>query len=208
MINEYYTPKAVILANGEYPTHPLPLQMLEEAKFVACCDGAANEYISRGYTPDVIIGDGDSLSPEYKERFSPIIHQIADQETNDQTKAVHFLQEKGFRKIAIVGATGKREDHTLGNISLLMEYMKEGMEVRIVTDYGVFMPINGTQTFESHPGQQISIINFGAKELKGEGLVYPLSDFTNWPQGTLNEATANEFTIHCTGEYLIFLASL
>ncbi|MDE6822569.1 thiamine diphosphokinase [Bacteroides acidifaciens] len=208
MINEYYTPKAVILANGEYPTHPLPLQMLEEAKFVACCDGAANEYISRGYTPDVIIGDGDSLSPEYKERFSPIIHQIADQETNDQTKAVHFLQEKGFRKIAIVGATGKREDHTLGNISLLMEYMKEGMEVRIVTDYGVFMPINGTQTFESHPGQQISIINFGAKELKGEGLVYPLSDFTNWWQGTLNEATANEFTIHCTGEYLIFLASL
>ncbi len=208
MINEDYMPEAVILANGEYPTHPLPLQMLEEAKFVACCDGAANEYISRGYTPDVIIGDGDSLSPEYKERFSPIIHQIADQETNDQTKAVHFLQEKGFRKIAIVGATGKREDHTLGNISLLMEYMKEGMEVRIVTDYGVFMPINGTQTFESHPGQQISIINFGAKELKGEGLVYPLSDFTNWWQGTLNEATANEFTIHCTGEYLIFLASL
>lgn len=206
MINEHYTPEAVILANGEYPTHPLPLQMLEEAKFVACCDGAANEYISRGYTPDVIIGDGDSLSPEYKERFSSIVHQIADQETNDQTKAVHFLQEKGFRKVAIVGATGKREDHTLGNISLLMEYMREGMEVRIVTDYGVFMPVNGTQTFESHPGQQISIINFGAKELKGEGLVYPLSDFTNWWQGTLNEAISNKFTIHCTGEYLIFLA--
>lgn len=208
MINEHYTPEAVILANGEYPTHPLPLRMLEEAKFVACCDGAANEYISRGYTPDVIIGDGDSLSPEYKERFSPIIHQIADQETNDQTKAVHFLQEKGFRKIAIVGATGKREDHTLGNISLLMEYMREGMEVRIVTDYGVFMPVNGTQTFESHPGQQISIINFGAKELKGEGLVYPLSDFTNWWQGTLNEATNDRFTIQCTGEYLVFLTSM
>ena len=67
MINEHYTPEAVILANGEYPTHPLPLRMLEEAKFVVCCDGAANEYISRGHTPDVIIGDGDSLSPEYKE---------------------------------------------------------------------------------------------------------------------------------------------
>ncbi len=178
---------------------------MKEAKFVACCDGAANEYISRGHTPDVIIGDGDSLLPEYKELFSPIVHQISDQETNDQTKAVHFLQKKGFRKIAIVGATGKREDHTLGNISLLMDYMREGMEVRTVTDYGVFMPANGTQTFKSHPGQQISIINFGAKGLQGEGLVYPLSDFTNWWQGTLNEATADEFTIHCTGEYLIFL---
>lgn len=206
MINEQYTPEAVILANGEYPTHPLPLRMLEEAKFVVCCDGAANEYISRGHTPDVIIGDGDSLSPEYKELFAPIIHRIADQETNDQTKAVLFLQKKGYRKIAIVGATGKREDHTLGNISLLVEYMRSGMEVRTVTDYGTFIPVSDTQSFASHPGQQVSIINFGAEGLKGEGLFYPLSDFSNWWQGTLNEATADEFTIHCTGEYLVFLA--
>ena len=41
MINEHYIPEAVILANGEYPTHPLPLRMLEEAKFVVCCDGVS-----------------------------------------------------------------------------------------------------------------------------------------------------------------------
>ena len=208
MISEHYTPEAVILANGEYPTHVLPLKILEEAKFVICCDGAANEYILRGHTPDIIIGDGDSLSPENKTRFSDIIHHIADQETNDQTKAVHFLQEKGYREIAIVGATGKREDHTLGNISLLLDYMKNGTKVRTITDYGVFIPASDTQTFASHPGQQISIINFGAKGLKGEGLVYPLSDFTNWWQGTLNEATSDKFTIHCTGEYLVFLTSM
>ena len=174
------------------------------SSFVAT--GPANEYISRGHTPDVIIGDGDSLLPEYKKRFSSIILQISDQETNDQTKAVHYLQSKGIRKIAIVGATGKREDHTLGNISLLMEYMRSGMEVRTVTDYGTFIPVSDTQSFASHPGQQVSIINFGAEGLKGEGLFYPLSDFSNWWQGTLNEATADEFTIHCTGEYLVFLA--
>ena len=206
MINEHYIPEAVILANGEYPAHELPLRLLAEAQFVVCCDGAAKEYISRGHTPDVIIGDGDSLLPEYKKRFSSIILQISDQETNDQTKAVHYLQSKGIRKIAIVGATGKREDHTLGNISLLMEYMKSGMEVRTVTDYGTFIPVSDTQSFASHPGQQVSIINFGAEGLKGEGLFYPLSDFSNWWQGTLNEATADEFTIHCTGEYLVFLA--
>ena len=206
MINEHYIPEAVILANGEYPAHELPLRLLAEAQFVVCFDGAANEYISRGHTPDVIIGDGDSLLPEYKKRFSSIILQISDQETNDQTKAVHYLQSKGIRKIAIVGATGKREDHTLGNISLLMEYMKSGMEVRTVTDYGTFIPVSDTQSFASHPGQQVSIINFGAEGLKGEGLFYPLSDFSNWWQGTLNEATADEFTIHCTGEYLVFLA--
>lgn len=205
MINEHFTPDAVILANGEYPTHELPLRILSESAFVVCCDGAANEYIARGHTPDVIIGDGDSLSPDNKMRFAPIMLQIADQETNDQTKAVQYLQSKGYRKIAIVGATGKREDHTLGNISLLIDYMKSGIEVRTFTDYGVFIPVKDSQTFASHAGQQVSILNFGAKGLKGEGLVYPLSDFSNWWQGTLNEATSNEFTIHCTGDYLVFL---
>ena len=202
---EHYTPEAVILANGEYPSHPLPLQMLENAEFVVCCDGAANEYILRGHTPDVIIGDGDSLSPEYKELFSPIVHQIADQETNDQTKAVHFLQKKGFRRIAIVGATGKREDHTLGNISLLIDYMRAGANVRTFTDYSVFIPCRHTHTFSCQPGKQVSIINFGAHGLRGEGLVYPLSDFTNWWQGTLNECTGTEFTIHAEGEYLVVI---
>lgn len=205
MINQAYTPEAVILANGEYPSLPLPLQLLEEARYVVCCDGAANEYIARGRTPDVIIGDGDSLSPENRVKYADLIQHIPDQETNDQTKAVHYLQKKGVRNIAIVGATGKREDHTLGNISLLIDYMRSGIEVRMFTDYGVFIPIQHTQTFASQVGQQVSIFNFNAKGLRGEGLFYPLSDFNNWWQGTLNEATANEFTIHCTGDYLIFL---
>lgn len=205
MINQAYIPEAVILANGEYPSLPLPLQLLEEARYVVCCDGAANEYIARGRTPDVIIGDGDSLSPENRVKYANLIQHIPDQETNDQTKAVHYLQKKGVRNIAIVGATGKREDHTLGNISLLIDYMRSGIEVRMFTDYGVFIPIQHTQTFASQVGQQVSIFNFNAKGLRGEGLFYPLSDFNNWWQGTLNEATANEFTIHCTGDYLIFL---
>ena len=205
MIQKLYMPEAVVLANGEFPTHPLPLQLLTSSKFVICCDGAANEYIARGYTPNVIIGDGDSLSTENKKKYAHLVMHISDQETNDQTKAVQFLQNRGIRKIAIVGATGKREDHTLGNISLLMDYMKSGIEVRTITDYGVFIPIHDTQSFESHAGQQISIINFDAKGLRGEGLVYPLSDFTNWWQGTLNEAIAEQFTIHCKENYLLFL---
>lgn len=208
MMQENYIPEAVILANGEYPTHPLPLRTLAEASFVVCCDGAANEYISRGHTPDIIIGDGDSLSPENKERFADIIRHNPDQETNDQTKAVQYLQQKGYKRIAIIGATGKREDHTLGNISLLIDYMNDGMKVRTITDYGVFIPCRNTQTFASTPGQQVSILNFGAKGLQGEELVYPLSDFTNWWQGTLNEATGNRFSIQCTGDYLVFLAYL
>lgn len=197
--------EAVVLANGEYPTNPLPLQILAEAPYVICCDGGADEYIRQGHVPDAIIGDGDSLSDENLRKYAHLLHRITEQDTNDQTKAVNYLLSQGKRHIAIVGATGKREDHTLGNISLLIDYMRAGAIVRTYTDYGVFIPCRDTQIFPCQPGQQVSIINFTAHGLHGKGLAFPLSDFTNWWQGTLNECTGKEFTIEATGEYLIMI---
>lgn len=102
-----------------------------------------------------------------------------------------------------MGATGKREDHTLGNISLLADYMDQA-EVRMLTDYGMFTPIEEDSVFESFPAQQVSVFNIGATELSADGLVYPLSVFTNWWQGTLNEAVGNRFIIHVRGKVLVF----
>ncbi len=194
----YGEPEAVILANGDYPTQTIPSQILANPTDVVCCDGGADTYIAQGHVPNIIIGDGDSLSEENRRKYSHILHHISDQETNDQTKAVNFLMEQGKKNIVIVGATGKREDHTLGNISLLIDYMRAGANVRTFTDYCVFIPCR-------HTGKQVSIINFGAHGLRGEGLVYPLSDFTNWWQGTLNECTGTEFTVHAEGEYLVVI---
>lgn len=196
---------AIILANGDYPSADVPVQLLKEAPYVVCCDGGANEYIEKGYTPDIIIGDGDSLSEENRRLYADLIHHNPDQETNDQTKAIQFLLSQGKKRIAIVGATGKREDHTIGNISLLMEYMRMGVEVCMYTDYGVFVPCKDTCVFECRPGQQVSIFNFTAKGLKSKGLAYPIYDFTSWWQGTLNRCTDASFTIEAEGEYLVFL---
>lgn len=197
--------EAVVLADGEYPRAPQPLQILEEAPYVVCCDGAANEYIRNGHIPDLIIGDGDSISEGNRRKYGHLLRCISDQETNDQTKAVCYLLSQGKRRIAILGATGKREDHTLGNISLLMDYMRAGAEVRTYTDYGIFIPCRNTSFFACQPGQQVSIINFTACNLHGIGLEYPLRNFTNWWQGTLNECSGTEFTIEADGEYLVFL---
>ena len=204
-MNDSHQIEAVILANGDYPSNEKPLQILEEAPFVVCCDGGANEYIAKGHLPNIIIGDGDSLSEENRLKHASLLHHIPDQETNDQTKAVQYLLAQGKRKIAIVGATGKREDHTIGNVSLLMEYMRMGAVVRSYTDYGVFIPCKNTCTFNCRIGQQVSIFNFTAKNLQSEGLAYPIYDFTSWWQGTLNECTDTSFTIKAEGEYLLFI---
>lgn len=197
--------EAVVLANGEYPVHPLPSEVLAKAPYVVCCDGAADEYIRRGNIPDAIIGDGDSLTKENMLRYGHLLHRISDQDTNDQTKAVNFLLAQGKQRIAIVGATGKREDHTLGNISLLIDYMRVGADVCTYTDYSAIIPCRDACSFPCRPGQQVSIINFTACNLHAERLVYPLSDFTNWWQGTLNECTGIEFTIEAKGEYLVII---
>ncbi len=196
---------AVVLANGDYPVAEAPLKILREAEFVACCDGAANEYILRGGVPDVIVGDGDSLSEENRLRYGHLLHKIAEQDYNDLTKTVTYLASIGKRCIAIVGATGKREDHTLGNISLLMTYAQQDLTVRMFTDYGVFVPCCGTASFDCRKGQQVSIINFGALNFSAVNLRYPLYEFTNWWQGTLNECTSSSFTISAEGQYLVFL---
>ena len=194
--------KAVVLANGDYPTHEIPLRILEDAEMVVCCDGAANEFIQRGGIPSVIIGDGDSLDP----RHLLLLHQVEEQVDNDLTKAVHYLKEQGIMEIDILGATGKREDHTLGNISLLIEYLKEGIEVRMFTNEGVFIPCLDHADIEGlEIGQPVSIFNFGASGFQADGLRYPIYDFTNWWQGTLNEATNEKVSIRAKGYFMVYL---
>ena len=203
MKNKVYD--AVIVAGGEHPTAPQPLEALQSAPFVVCCDGAADRYIATGGVPDAIVGDGDSISAANRKNYAHLLHVISEQETNDQTKAVRFLMEHGKRSIAIVGATGRREDHTIGNISLLIEYARAGCDVRSFTDHGVFIPCNGTTTHKCRKGQQVSIFSITAKDLSAKGLLYPIYDFNNWWQGTLNECTGDEFTINANGEYLLFI---
>lgn len=196
---------AVIVANGDYPATPQPLQILEQAPYVACCDGAANEYLRHGNIPNVIIGDGDSLTETNRQQYQYLLHRITEQETNDLTKTVTYVANiVGKQRIAIVGATGKREDHTIGNISLLIEYLRRGWQVCMYTDYGMFIPCRDTVSYPCKIGQQLSIINFTASQLQGEGLRYPLYDFNNWWQGTLNECTETLVTIHAKGEYLLY----
>ena len=196
---------AVILADGEFPTADIPLQILREAKFLCCCDGAAAKAIAQGFMPDAIVGDGDSLTPEFKTRHAAIIHLESEQEDNDLTKATRFCIAKGFRHIAYLAATGKREDHTIGNIFLLPRYVLQfGITPEIYTDHGWFSVINGTTELPSFPGQQVSIFNISGKKVEGEGFTWPPYTYNELWQGTLNEAKSNRILLKTDGIMIVF----
>jgi len=199
--------ETVILANGAFPTSPLALSILNNCEYLVCCDGATNNLRGTTKTPDAIVGDCDSLSEENRKRYAKIIHRIAEQETNDLTKAVHFCLQQDRKNITILGATGKREDHTIANISLLCEYMYEA-NVQLITDYGIFTGIDYNSLFESRKGQQVSLFCIDQCTVTSYNLLYPIENriFSNWWQATLNEATEDEFEIETNGRMVVYRA--
>ena len=196
---------AIILANGDFPSHPYPLAILQAATFRVCCDGAAVALLDAGLEPDMIVGDLDSLPDAIRKQHAGRITYAPDQETNDLTKAVHACREKGCQSITILGATGKREDHTLGNIGLLARYAAKG-SIKMVTDHGIFTVVQNSGTIDTTPGQQVSFFN----TTKGipitvTNVKYPLNNLLLdelW-QGTLNEATGNSLTVTAPGATVI-----
>ena len=188
---------AVIVANGLFPTHAIPLAILHHAKHVVACDGA----ICHVPQAETVIGDGDSVPEVFRHKLI----RVDEQEDNDLTKATRYCISQGWQRMAYLGATGKREDHTLGNISLLMRYYRDfAVQGIMFTDYGFFTPMSGDHTFESIPGQQVSIFNFDCTRITSEGLRWNSYAYEQWWQGTLNEATGNTFTLRADGYYMVY----
>ena len=198
----------IIIADGTFPTHAIPLSYIRNAVKIICCDGSADNTVLAGFTPDAIVGDMDSLSIELANRFADRLYPDDGQETNDLTKSVDWCIESGLKNIVIVGATGKREDHTIGNISLLAEYIKD-VDVIMVTDTGLFMPLLKSTSIDSFKGQQVSLFAIDPEtEITTHGLKYPLNKtkIRNWWFATLNEAIGDAFSIEfSSGRVIVYL---
>ena len=201
------------MGNGHFPKKEYPLYLLESADYVICCDGAIDTYL-RHFSgrnlrrPDVVVGDMDSLSKKTAERFRDIAVKIDEQETNDQSKAFHYILEHfpDVDTIHILGATGKREDHTIGNLSLLMEYAREmrrqdcgrTVSVDIVSDWSTAFAITDSCTLDVGEGRSVSIIcPDNSLNIKSEGLIWPTGNvvFDNLWQATLNRASADRISL-------------
>ena len=192
---------AVIVANGQFPTHTIPLAILHNAKHIVACDGAIVPLHLEGLEEACIIGDGDSVPEAFRNKLI----RIDEQDDNDLTKATRYCVENGWKRIAYLSCTGKREDHTLGNISLLMRYYRDmSIDGTMFTDHGFFTPAYGNRTFPSMKGQQVSLFNFGSHQLASTGLRWDAYNFQEWWQGTLNEALSEEFAITADGYYLVY----
>lgn len=194
----------VIICDGSFPKSEYPQYIIRTADFIVCCDGALSKFLKHSRKifgaerlPDLVIGDMDTLSAAMQKKHAGLIIREDEQEHNDQTKAVRWVLNniEGIGSIHILGATGGRADHTIGNLSLLMEYTRMfklgDIIIETVTDEGTIFPINDTIELECGAGREISIFSpDNSLRIKSDGLEYRTDDvvFDNWWKATLNKA--------------------
>lgn len=204
--------RIVIIADGVFPKTEYPRYLIRTADFIICCDGALQKFLRNSLSifgeerlPDLVIGDMDTLPSSYRKRYADIIVTVDEQDHNDQTKAFRWVMENldGVEEILILGATGKREDHTIGNISLLMEYARtfdleqKDIHVEMVSDSSTIFAVTDSTDIECGEGRSVSVFSpDNSLKIKSDGLEWPLDDvvFDNWWKATLNRATKD--TVH------------
>ena len=194
----------IILADGDFPSHLISLGKLQDAQTIICCDGSVNNLVKNKMEPHYILGDMDSIDDNLKNKYRDKIIELPGQDENDLRKAIVWVESHGAKKAAILGATGKRDDHTLANIFTLLQYPSQ-LEMTIYTDHGIFSVAENKKTFDSFTGQQISLFATDKSiEITSNNLKYNFTNNTisTLYNGTLNESISDFFKIQ---DYIILI---
>jgi thiamine pyrophosphokinase len=201
----------LIVANGSIP----PIDAWRDVTYglLICTDGAANAMQHFGITPNIIIGDFDSL-PNATECFPESqIEHITSQDTTDFEKALQYCMKFPNKRILCLGALGELADHSIYNLSLLLRYAnqldlcflnltREGRQwiFALKDKTRIYTPINSP----------ISFFPFGEAVLTAPTLEWPLSrthikSLRN--VAVRNRTTAQMTDIECEGDCLCFVGS-
>lgn len=202
-----------VIANGQFPQKTKIIEQIKQSDMIIACDGAIKNLANNHIIADYGIGDGDSTNDnQYNEWLKNPYIKIADQNCNDLSKAINFIQQQFGNEVNILifAANGLREDHALANIALFMQYTDIFSQLAMISDYGIFTVCHkGTTIVETMVGQQISFFSFDpntnitCRELKWQ-LVNQRLPYLN--SGTLNQAIADKLTICVDNSILLYRA--
>lgn len=150
-------------------------------------DSGMNFFYRTGRKPDYIVGDFDSASGEAMQYFKTQTGIVWEKlnPIKDDTDTEHAIRKAvalGAEKITLLGATGTRLDHVLGNIELLGIGLQNGVEIRMVDANNRIRLIDRPLTIkrEEQYGKYLSLIPYTepVSGLTLRGFKYPLSDYT------------------------------
>ena len=174
----------LIVANGKENSEKFIKKLAKESDFIIGVDGGAGTLLKYGIKIDIAIGDFDSLNSTLFKKLKKeniIIKKFPrEKDFSDTELAVRFACKKGFERFILTGMLGKRTDHTLFNISVMLfllnqrKYVsiKEEREELYITRDSIEIQVSKENIISIYPVSIRAII------AKTRGLKYPLKNRT------------------------------
>lgn len=194
--------KSVVVANGNFVYTDRIRKQIESADRIVCADGGANHLAAVDVTPDLILGDLDSVHPDTLQRFKDVeTIKDTDQFSTDTMKIIDHELSLGMEELLLLGATGGRIDHTLSNLSLLTRYA-DLIKISIMDERTETLFIKKSITFNSTVRRKISLMVLGGESsVTSKGLRWELDGESQRfsPFGISNEVADSPVTIEVEG---------
>tara|TARA_B100000029_G_scaffold9594_1_gene10549 strand:+ start:6975 stop:7607 length:633 start_codon:yes stop_codon:yes gene_type:complete len=198
----------VVFANGEQSKKTTLEEFTKVADLIVAADGGVNKALDSSISPDLIIGDMDSIFEDSKNRLqkSKFLTDKNPQKT-DLEKTIEFCLAKGATSIDILCANGGRGDHALANLSILVRFGKSA-RIRIIDDFFETELITDEMQLKEPLGTIVSLVAIGACQgVTTTGFRWNLSEanlkFST--QGIHNEIVSAQATIKVgAGDMLLF----
>jgi len=209
--------KVVIIGGGTPPSKKLLEEELVDAKVLICADGGGNCLHKYKIVPEYLLGDFDSIDKEVLEFFIDSNCIIETFPTEKDCTDSEICFEKAIQlkatSITMLGFTGSRLDHFLGNLGLLKKSLSLGVKSIIRDDNNKIFIINESCTVKAEENKFVSLQAYSdvVENLSLGGVKYPLTGY-NLLKGDLrtisNEFTHNELIIKFDlGLLLVIVAS-
>ena len=139
--------RCVIVGGAPIENYERVKEYLRKDDYFIFCDCGLKHREGLGVKPDLITGDFDS----YEQPDEPGIETIVLPVKKDDTDTVYALSEalkRGYEEFLLVGMTGRRLDHTLGNVYMLVKLSELHKKSMIVDDYSEIEVLPAGQTAE------------------------------------------------------------
>ena len=202
---------ALIIANGASCNEELLGQLLEWSPLVIVLDSAIERVIDLNIKVDVVLGDFDrGFNPHdlLQSQYPIEIIHTPDQNKTDLEKAFDYLIERKIPAVNVVWATGKRADHTITNLTTIIQY-RNSLKIVILDDHSkVFLlPKKFEKWYTANT--PISLIPVGrVSGIHSENLFYPLKNDSltiGYKTGSSNHVTKDGIVtiLHEEGDLLL-----
>jgi thiamine pyrophosphokinase len=196
--------RVILFANGEVKDYPRLASLLRKGDILVAVDGGLRHIKKLGLPPSLLIGDLDSVSAkdvkDLEKQQVPIQRFAVHKDETDLELALLAVAGMNTHTVVMVGATGGRLDHTLGNIHQLLDDKYKSWDIRLEDGDQEMYMIRDSHSLEGNQGDIVSLIPLTetVTGVQTQGLEYPLDDETlsiSKTRGISNVMLGNSATI-------------